>query len=162
MHDLLCAGAASSRPLTTIVGSGSRSRGSIVIGWVVVSVSPLLLLLLLSIICVLAVTLVVILTDHIANYIGSFLILRQHELLQNRLELRFLDQISQLEVVLAAAFQSCRCVICVLNELATPATRLRLGCLTASVVRIRNYCAHGHVQCSCSLVRRWILVHLTV
>lgn len=144
-HLLLCARASLCRHFAAVPRVSGRARRMPVL------TSDLLL-----------VSLLVVFANHITNHKGRLLVLWKHEFLHYGLEFGFLNQVSKLEVVLGAALQTrCR-VMCVINQLPSPARCLRLILDNAPICRVSHYSAHTHVQGSCGLVARRVLIHLAV
>ncbi len=87
-------------------------------------------------------------TYDITDQRGNIQILRLSELLENWLQIGLLDEISQLEVILAARFQVSARILCVTLEVTTPTTRR----WNRAVKTLFSHCLlkdhpHGDIQC---------------
>ena len=89
--------------------------------------------------------------DHFAHNAASFEILRLIELLQDGLQVRFGDQIGQLEVILGARFQLNWCVLCLLLQILGPNCANLLFLRTISHLGLGKGHSHCHIQSSRSL-----------
>ena len=105
----------------------------------------------------------VLFVDNVANNASDFQVLGRRELLKHILELTFLNEISELEVIFGARFKAAARVLCVHLQILSPARHSGHLRVVAPAVHLSCYChSHRDIQRCAGKHRGRVLVHFRV